>query len=205
MILYLIAMDSEAKDIINSFELVQETPFKLYKNNKSLLAITGIGKTNASFVTSFMLATNKISKIINLGFVGAYGDFNIGDLLIVKEAKYHDFDLQIFNYDLGQVPGLPTIYSTKSEDLFHFLNLNQVRLYTGDYFMTKPIELNCIADMEATAIYQVGYRLNVDVISLKVVSDVIGKESHISDYNDFELNGSRKVKDLYERCASIYE
>lgn len=204
MILYLIAMDSEAKDIIDSFSLIQEKPFKLYKKNNTLLAITGIGKTNASFVASSLLSTNKVSKVINLGFVGAYGDFKIGDLVVVKEALYHDFDLQLFNYELGQVPGLPTKYQSNNNDLLKFSDLKSSVLYTGDYFMTKKIIINAIADMEATAIFQVGYRLNIDVLSLKVVSDVIGVESHIDDYNEFEQNGSSKVKELFERCEFLY-
>lgn len=196
--LFVIAMESEAKDLIFNFEKINDVP-ELYKKDNHLVVITGIGKTNASFVLSYVLAKYNINLVVNLGFVGAYGDFNIGDKVAVKEAKYHDFDLSLFGYEHGQVPNMPTYYKTE-EKLFktHLNAYNSALLLTGDYFQTKPINDNFIADMEGASLFQVCHLLNVPIISIKVVSDVINRENHFDEYKDFESNGSKYIKEIYD-------
>lgn len=199
MRLYLFAMLEEAKDILTEYELVQDKPFHLYKNETSLLAITGVGKVNASLVTSFLIGTYNITSIVNMGFVGAIGDFSIGESLIVNKALYHDFDLSIFGYEKGQVPRLPVYYESNKE-LLKGINITKTAtLYTGDYFMTESNLTNYIADMEAVAMFQVAHVFNIPMISIKVVSDIIGSNDHIEEYKVFEKNGSKIIFEVYKK------
>jgi adenosylhomocysteine nucleosidase len=39
--------------------------------------------------------------------------FEVGDVVVVKEVSYHDFNLTMFGYEKGQVPGLPSIFEIK--------------------------------------------------------------------------------------------
>ena len=200
--LYVIAMDSEAKDLLENFDLIQEIPFKLYQNKNDLLAITKVGKVNAAFVLSYLIAKYNIKKIINLGFAGANGSFEIGDIYAVENAKYHDFDATIFGYDLGQVPGLPTAFKS-NKDLLNKVNYPKTNLYTGDYFMTETLPDNYLVDMEGAALYQVAYLNNLPIIAIKVVSDVIGRTTHIEEYNDFEQSGSKIIKKIFDLIQEV--
>lgn len=194
--LYVIAMDDEAKDIINETTLIQEEPFRLYKNGDALLAITKIGKVNASFVLSNLLTKYNVQTIVNIGFAGANGDYQIGEAVLIKEAQYHDFDLTVFGYELGQVPNFPTKYFS-NPDLMKDFTYKQANLYTGDYFMTTKDDNNYLVDMEATALFQVAHLMNKPMIVFKVVSDIIGKDKHLDEYNNFEKNGSKIIKELF--------
>src|SRR5690554_536882 len=198
MRLYLLAMMDEANEIIKDFELVKEEPFKLYKNSNTLLAITGIGKVNASFVfTSVLKEDYEIKEAINLGFAGAYGDYSIGDFVIVDEAIYHDFDLTMFNYKKGQVPNIKEDFITDNKYLTLFYDLKRTKLYTGDHFLNNKISDNFLVDMEGTALYHVANLTKTPIFSIKVVSDIIGSKDHLKEYEKFELNGAKELLKLF--------
>jgi len=192
MRLFIIAMESEAKDIIKDFKLIQLEPFKVYKRNNDLLAITGIGKVNAAFVLTSVSLVYDFDFIVNIGFAGAVGDFKIGDVVAIDNATYHDFDLTVFGYEHGQVPKLPTYYES-DKTLLSKTSFKKAMLYTGDYFMTKQREGNYVVDMEGTALYQVAYLRKTPIVSIKIISDVIGSKNNVEDYKDFENKGSLKI------------
>lgn len=166
---------------------------------KVMLATTGVGKTNAALTLSAILATYPIESIINVGLVGGFKPLHQGDMVIIKEAAYHDFDLSIFGYELGQVPQMPTYYPS-SESLIHAvsskLDLKHVRLYTGDKFLTSPLEMGSVCDMEGAALYQTAYLYQTPIISIKVVSDVVGEQAQIEDYELFEQTSSERFKSI---------
>lgn len=201
--LFLIAMEDEAKGIINDFKLVFSKPFILYQNKNNLLAITKVGKVNAAFVISYLIAKYKIDRLINLGFAGANGNFNVGDTYIVDKATYHDFDATIFGYKMGQVPKLPEYYQS-DQSLVRKLIYPKANLFTGDRFMTEESEDNYLIDMEATALFQVAHLNNLPLISIKVVSDIIGSEKHLELYEYFEKNGSAILKNAYTKILEVF-
>lgn len=203
MTLFVIAMLSEANAIIKEFKLIKETPYKLYKKENILVALTGIGKVNSALVTSIVASEYKVSNIVNLGFVGAFGDYKVGQIVKVKDAVYHDFDLTVFGYEKGQVPNLPTVYHSNESIISKLSEYNETTLYTGDYFMMEKLEGNYIADMEGVAIFQVAHLLNIPMISVKVVSDIIGSDEHINDYINFEEVGSSIVFEAYEKIMEV--
>lgn len=199
MRLYVIAMESEAKDILNQFVMLQEFPYKIYQKDDILLTITSVGKVNASYVLTRILSEyEEIDEIVNIGFAGAYGNYKIGDFVVVDNALYHDFDLTIFGYKLGEVPNIKEDFITKHDYLSMFYDLKRTTLFTGDRFLTTKIKEDFVVDMEGAALYHVAYLYNKPIISVKVVSDVIGSEKHIEEYNEFERNGSKKILELFE-------
>lgn len=200
MRLYIIAMMDEAKDLIKNYKHIEEVPFDLYQKDNNLIAISKIGKVNASFVLSYLLVKYQISQIINLGFAGASGNFNVGDIVIVNEAKYHDVDLTLFGYEHGQIPKLPATYKTDI-NLINLFNYPKSKLYTGDYFMIEKLEGNYLVDMEATALFQVSYLTKTPILSIKVVSDVLGKTT-IEEYNSFEEVGSKLILKVYNEIEN---
>ncbi|MBU1140893.1 MAG: 5'-methylthioadenosine/S-adenosylhomocysteine nucleosidase [Firmicutes bacterium] len=192
MILVVAAMQEEIK-------LIKQ---HIMKDIKILL--TGVGKVNAAMVLADFLAKNEVDAIYNLGFAGATQPFDVGDLVMVTEASYHDFDLSIFGFNKGQVPGFPTNFTSdmnlikKIDQLLP--NIKTGHLYTGDYFMTENLDDACLLDMEGTALYQVAYHNHIPIISIKVVSDVMGMDQHYQSYKKFESNlGANLLDELFQQ------
>jgi len=190
MILVVAAMNEEVNSIKN-----HQIP------NVELL-ITGIGKVNAAAKLSSYLAQKSVDAIYNIGFAGASSSYKVGDLIMIEQATYHDFDLTFFGYEKGQVPGLPTFYKSDQSLVNHVKNLFQDiktgNLFTGDYFMTEKKSIPFVVDMEATALYQVAYQHQVPIISLKVISDILGMDQHHENYKKFESSeGATRLEDVF--------
>lgn len=212
MILIVGAMASETESISH---LVQH-PDNFTLNGKNvvtgeiqghavMIITTGVGKVNAAFGLTSVLSSYEVDYIINVGLVGGFKPLNPGDMVWVKEALYHDFDLSIFGYDKGQVPHLPTVYKPNlkiQSQIQSKLQLPEVRLYTGDTFLTQVIEANTICDMEGAAYFQVAHLLNVPMVSVKIISDIVGEPSQLEDYSSFEAACSIRFKSLIEQLLS---
>lgn len=204
MILIVTAMKSEAKDLLKGFK--EKTLFldhKYYQgiiNNKEvIILITGVGKTNSSSFLTSLLMKEKITKIINIGFVGAKGDFIIGEVVLVNKVSYGDVDVTAFtNYELGQIPKMPKYFNSDLEMLEKFKKVinKEVLLYTQDKFVLKSDLNNAIFDMEGASLYQVAYTFKTPIIAVKLISDIIGKKSQIENYIKFEENSSNIIKEI---------
>ncbi len=204
MILIVTAMKSEAKDLLKGFK--EKTLFldhKYYQgiiNNKEvIILITGVGKTNSSSFLTSLLMKKKITKIINIGFVGAKGDFIIGEVVLVNKVSYGDVDVTAFtNYELGQIPKMPKYFNSDLEMLEKFKKVinKEVLLYTQDKFVLKSDLNNAIFDMEGASLYQVAYTFKTPIIAVKLISDIIGKKSQIENYIKFEENSSNIIKEI---------
>ena len=202
MNLIIAAMLEEVLLYSKEAKLIEETPFLVYKKEDVYLIVSGIGKVNAASALTYMLSRYpSIQQIINIGFVGGYPPLKQGDIVKVEKTKYHDFDLQIFGYEHGQVPKMPTYYES-NELLYSVLNYKPVLLYTGDKFLTTALETTSdyIVDMEGAAYYQVAHLFGKPMVSVKVVSDVIGSVDQVSSYKDFE---NKKHQLVYEVLKKI--
>jgi adenosylhomocysteine nucleosidase len=109
----------------------------------------------------------------------------------------------MFGYEEGQVPGYPAVFKS------HLTLVNQIKhlfphvkkgyLLTGDTFMTDIRPGNYVYDMEGAALYQVAHNYHIPIVSIKVISDVIGMENHIESYTSFEEKiGSQKINEVYQ-------
>jgi len=98
--------------------------------------------------------------------------------------------LSIFGYERGQVPGFPTHFNSDEKLIKNIQSkipqIMKGQLYTGDYFKTEHTGEPCLFDMEGTALYQVAHQKNIPIVSIKVVSDVMGMENHFQSYRKFE-------------------
>ncbi|TNF08803.1 MAG: 5'-methylthioadenosine/S-adenosylhomocysteine nucleosidase [Bacillota bacterium] len=163
---------------------------------------TGVGKVNAAFQLSKVLAKKSYDAIINLGLAGATKPFKPGDVVNIERATYHDFDLTMFGYKIGQVPGCPEHF-LPDKQLFDAANrsiehIQKGFLYTGDRFMTGKMEDSMVFDMEGTALFQVANFYQIPMISIKVISDLVGDHDHIENYKRFESeDGSHKLYQVY--------
>ncbi|MBN2267923.1 MAG: 5'-methylthioadenosine/S-adenosylhomocysteine nucleosidase [Acholeplasmataceae bacterium] len=191
MILCCIAMEDEMKYIVN------------HRSFNTKLILTGIGKVNAASHLAESIARNHVEKIINLGFAGASNGYEVGDLVLVERASYHDFDLTMFGYEKGQVPGCPSYFQSDHElvedVLKKYPHIKRGELFTGDYFMTHDLDHKVIVDMEGAALYQVAHAFNVPIISIKVISDIIG-HGNTEAYDTFNAeHGAKLLEEVYSK------
>jgi adenosylhomocysteine nucleosidase len=190
------------------FAMKSEALYMVEKPTRSTLLLTGIGKVNAAIKLSDFLARNSVDCIINFGFAGGSSSYQIGDLVLIKNATYHDFDLTAFGYQKGQVPGCPTQFDSD----FSLMKSLQTKLphiktgslYSGDYFMTESKSEDYVVDMEGASLYQTAYFFKVPIISVKVISDVLGMEHHLESFESFaEEKGATILNNIYETIMDI--
>lgn len=197
MILFVAAMHEEVSEIIKDLDPHVD------------VLITGIGKVNAAMNLQAYLSKNNVDKIINIGFAGGNKSYNVNDIVVINEASYHDFDLSLFGYKKGQVPGFPAVF--KSDETLEkyanskLKNIKKGHLFTGDYFMTIPVEEPSVFDMEGSSLYHVAYQNHVPIISIKIISDVIGMEDHYQSYKTFEQTiGAHMLYDIYKKIKEDF-
>ncbi len=170
--------------------------------------LTGVGKVNAAFKLSEYLAKHSVDWILNLGFAGATPGYQIGDLVLITESSYHDFDLSAFGYAKGQVPGYPEVFLSDYQHVKRlqeaFPTLKQGRLLTGDYFMTDQRKGEFVVDMEGAALYQVAYHYQIPILSIKVISDILGMDHHLESFKVFaEEEGAKRLKSVYDAVIDL--
>lgn len=190
MILVIVAMMEEASSVSSKLKKMSNETFEMYEGNISnkevKLIISGIGKVNASMALSYALTKFDVDLVINLGIVGGYS-VQKNNTYLVSQASYHDFDLTIFNYEMGQVPRFPAKFLTNESILNKFETYEKLALYTGDSFSTKVINnFPYLADMEGAALFQVAHLFKKDVLSIKIVSDLIGANDQLDNYKEVE-------------------
>ncbi len=67
---------------------------------------SGIGKVCTAATAAVMLANFRPGSVINTGRAGGIGAGpNLGDIVLSEQACYHDADIRIFGYKLGQMTG----------------------------------------------------------------------------------------------------
>lgn len=164
-----------------------------------ILLKSGIGKVNAAMSTTILLERYKPEKVINTGSAGGFHHtLNVGDVVISTEVRHHDVDVTAFNYEYGQVPGMPAAFEAdaalvalaercmKSGD---DVQVVKGTIATGDSFMNDPQRVDFVrskfsdlyaVEMEAAAVAQVCYQYNAPFVIIRALSDIAGKESDIS-------------------------
>lgn len=205
------AMQEELEIIINELEnkdciKVCDIEFYLGKfNNTDVVAtICGVGKVNAATTTAIMINSFHPNLILNSGIAGGTEGLTSGSVVIADKLAYSDFDTTAFGYEFGQVPGMPLYfypdenYKKLLENKFKENNIDFVNttVLTADVFRLSAKEINnnlslgYAVEMEGGAIAQVCFKLKVPFLSIRVISDILDTESHISDYNSFEKEAS---------------
>lgn len=164
-----------------------------------VLLRSGIGKVNAAMSTTILLQTFKPDYLINTGSAGGLNpELEVGDVVISNEVRHHDVDATIFGYEYGQVPQMPASFKA-SEKLMEIAEQSAKEIgnhavvtgliTTGDSFINQPEKAAFIkskfenlqaVEMEAAAIAQVAYQYNIPFVIIRSLSDIAGKESHLS-------------------------
>ena len=111
------AMKDEMKLILDRIEnLKEETYLNInyyygaINNNEVVLCQCGVGKVNAAMATTVLINNFEVELVINTGIAGGIGGACFKDVVIASGLSYHDFDISLFGYEYGTVPGFPKFY-----------------------------------------------------------------------------------------------
>ncbi len=174
----------------------------------------GVGKVNAALCAQILCSCYQVTHLVNTGIAGALSpELRIGDLVVSRDAMYHDFDCRKFGYPFGMVPGLDVTAFPGAEDLIRaaYAAGEQVnpghtfvgRVASGDQFIARQelkdqIIANTQAmctEMEGAAIAQTAYRNGLPFVILRAISDQANDDAEL-DYPAFERTAAH-------RCARI--
>lgn len=158
-----------------------------------VLCCSGIGKVSAAVATALAISRFGADIVINTGVAGGLKpETHVCDVVIGTATCQHDFDLRIFDYKLGQVPGFePTIKleqqyvdagikaAKEIAERFSF-NVHSGLIISGDQFIAgnehnSKLQQNFpqayATEMEAGAIVQAAKTLNKPAIVIRTISD----------------------------------
>ena len=174
----------------------------------------GVGKVNAAMCAQVLCDCFQVTHLVNTGIAGSLcADLDIGDLLISNDAMYHDFDVQHFGYEMGEVPGMGVLTFAADEEMISYavaaaeaVNPGHSRIgrvASGDMFVAeKAVKENIIAktqalctEMEGTAIAHVAFRNQLPFVILRAISDKADDSAEM-DYPTFEAIAAH-------RCAQV--
>ncbi|WP_047981421.1 5'-methylthioadenosine/S-adenosylhomocysteine nucleosidase [Ornithinibacillus contaminans] len=163
-----------------------------------VLLKSGIGKVNAAMATSILMERYAPNLVINTGSAGGFSSkLEVGDIVVSSEVVHHDVDVTAFDYQYGQVPGMPPTFkadATLINEAIAAINELDVNgevglIATGDSFMEDPQRVQAVrekfsdmiaCEMEAAAVAQVCHNYHCPFVVIRALSDIAGKESSIS-------------------------
>ena len=174
----------------------------------------GVGKVNAAMCAQILCSVFGVTHLVNTGIAGSLNaDLDIGDLVVSRDAMYHDFDCVHFGYEMGKVPGMDVVAFPADAAMMDlaFAAAEAVnpghtkvgRVASGDLFVAQKAVKNAIiektgafcTEMEGAAIAQTAYRNQVPFVILRAISDKADDSAEM-DYPTFEAIAAK-------RCANV--
>ena len=174
----------------------------------------GVGKVNAAMCVQALCDCFGVTHIVNTGVAGSLcAELDIGDLVISRDAMYHDFDCQPVGYPFGQVPGSEVVAYPADENLTAQAVAAAESVYpghtcvgrvaSGDQFVSSKEQKSRIVavtqgictEMEGTAIAQTAWRNGVPFVIIRAISDKADDSAEM-DYPTFEEIAAK-------RCAAV--
>ena len=174
----------------------------------------GVGKVNAAMCTQSLCDCFGVTHLVNTGIAGSLcADLDIADLVVSKDAMYHDFDCVHFGYEMGRVPGMDVTAFPADEKMaaLAFAAAEKVnpghtkvgRVASGDLFVAERKAKERIiqrtgalcTEMEGAAIAHTAYRNGVSFVVIRAISDKADDSAEM-DYPTFE-------KIAAHRCAAV--
>ena len=215
------AMQVEVEILLSKLENKKETELAgsfFYEGQLEGLDVAivqcGVGKVNAAICAQILCDCFRVTHLVNTGIAGSLdAKLDIGDLLVSKDAMYHDFDCVHFGYEMGRVPGMDTVAFPADETMIGYAlaaaeavnpgHTKVGRVASGDLFVAeKSVKELIIAktgalctEMEGAAIAHVAYRNKIPFVILRAISDKADDSAEM-DYPTFERIAAH-------RCAQV--
>ena len=180
-----------------------------------LLIKSGIGKVHGALAAQKAFEAGA-DLVINTGLAGGIDkSLEQGDIVLADKVGYHDVYCGEGNAK-GQVQDLP-LYYMAPQNLIQKLAKQAPEFHvglivTGDQFVNDVNHLKEIkqdfleaqaVDMESAAIAQTCYLNNISYLSLRIISDVVGKPNQEDQFNNFWKNVPTKASEMVDKALKI--
>ena len=181
----------------------------------------GVGKVNAAMCTQILCSIYGVTHLVNTGIAGSLcAELDIGDLVVSRDAMYHDFEVTAFDYEVGKVPGMDTVAFPADETMIRYalaasedVNPGHCRLgrvATGDQFVCTDAQKRHIiavtggicTEMEGAAIAHTAYRNKVPFVILRAISDKADSSAEM-DYPTFETQAAHRCAEVTQHMARM--
>lgn len=223
------AMDLEVEHLKSEMQIsriVDKAGMEFYtgtlKGVDVVIVRSGIGKVNAGLCAQILADVFQVTHIINTGVAGSLNaKLDIGDILISKDALYHDVDVRIFGYQLGEVPqmGCREFKADKAmieaavsscKEVNPDIHVEVGRILSGDQFISdKAKKETLIADfqgdcteMEGAAIAHSAYLNKIPFVIIRAISDKADDSAEM-DYPTFEREAAKHSAKLVEHMITL--
>ena len=138
---------------------------------------TGIGKTKSAMLLTKNICERKPDLVLNIGTAGTV-QHNVGDIFVVNHFVDRDFEAEDLSNVALEIDGVELLNNHAALISWLSQQTNVGTCSTGDTFVTKISDFQAdVVDMEAYAQAFVCKEFGVPFLSVKFVSDVIGKNS----------------------------
>ncbi len=163
----------------------------------------GIGKVNAALCVQMLKDCYNVTHVVNTGIAGSLlAELDIGDLVVSRDAMYHDFDCTHFGYEMGAVPGAPMAFTADDQLVQLALeaaweelagHVHTGRIASGDQFIDSQEQKDRIVsvtnaictEMEGAGIAHAAWRNGLPFVILRAISDKADNSTQM-DYPTFE-------------------
>ena len=191
-----------------------------------ILLLCGIGKVNAAVGTTLLIERYAPQGIINTGVAGGFPPdlIRLGDIVIATEARHHDADATVFDYEYGQIPRMPAAYETdpylRERALENIPETLTVRVHTGqilsgDSFVHARQQIRSIrerfpsilaVEMEGAAIAQTCYLFSTPFLLIRSISDLVMEQEskHIYELS-VEASAENSVQLVLSLLKALHE
>jgi len=174
-------------------------------NADVVIVRSGVGKVNAGICVQILVDRFSVTHILNTGVAGSLNNsINIGDIVVSRDAMYHDVDATVFGYQPGEVPQLGTVAFSADPFLVEKavsacqeadpdIQVLQGRIVSGDQFicdhavkakLASEFHGDC-CEMEGAAIAQASFINKIPFVIIRAISDKADESVQIS-YTAFE-------------------
>ncbi|MDR2182302.1 MAG: 5'-methylthioadenosine/S-adenosylhomocysteine nucleosidase [Treponema sp.] len=193
----------------------------------AVLLRCGIGKVNAAVGTALLIDHYRPDVVIHTGSAGGIGaGLSFGDVVIGEGLLYHDVDVTVFNYEPGQIPGMPAVYPVpedlieKAERAVDELTAEGVLpaafhhtrgiIGSADAFMHDERKIAEIArrfpamravEMEGAGVAQACFLFKTPCLVIRALSDVAGSESPMT-HDEFLPVAAKNSCEIVRRIVS---
>lgn len=187
------------------------------KDNDIIITFGGIAKVNTGIITTIInFLYPDIDLLINIGISGGVkGKVKAGEIVFSSKMTYCDVNATPFGYAYGQVPDMPLFYEGDLSYFEDVLEMGKVgTILSGDTFFTDLEKINSIInthfsndnvlalDMETAAFGQCAYIYKIPFIAIRAISDVVGDENQIGQYEDYNLIACNKICDALNKILT---
>lgn len=222
------AMELEVETLKQQMDIknvVKKASMEFYEGtlNETEVVIvrSGVGKVNAGMCVQILADLFQVSHIINTGVAGSLdATINIGDIVVSKDALYHDMDATIFGYQPGEVPQLgqrefvaDTALTGLAEAACKEVN-SDIRVFTGrvvsgDQFVSdkavkkRMVELfsaSC-TEMEGAAIAHAATLNGIPFVIIRAISDKADDSAEV-EYPVFEKKAAHDCAKLVAKMIA---